>query len=242
MAHTAIRSAVTNQNGSSSIAPGVVPHPDSFIVVAASIASSGQTVSSITSGGGTWTRIYNGPAVGDRVEIWIGYGFPANATTVTVNYTGTGGWANCVLALDYETDWAASCASTGGTLPSAAANAGAQGSGTSADSGSITPAVGDLLLAACAYASQTAPSAINDTGLTLATKTQAYTGALTGSWGFLPSPAAAATATDRVWTIPSSVWSTVAVKITPGAAAPPTTGFVYKGRDTATADSGNTVA
>lgn len=208
-----------------------IPTQQSIILVAVAISITTSTVTSITAGTGTFTRLTSTTSANRTLEMWIGYNFGTSAPTSMVT-TRSAGSAHFVLAaqiIDVYADVTAAPSPTASTANTATSN--------SADSGALTPAVGDMLFAAVVIASTSADStARTHTGNTYIYNTGTEISSTRVECGF--SQATAASSSKEVWTLGSSVeWAARQVMWTPAAAPAASAALVVKGLDTAAADA-----
>jgi hypothetical protein len=211
------------------------PGPQSYVLVAVAINSTAFSVTSITAGTGTFVLVAAINSTGRRMELWVGYNFGTSApSSITVNRAA--GTAQ-VSFITRTIDLLADCT----TAPTFTATAGTVATSASADTGSLTPAVGDLLFAAVLISSTTADSTArthtgnaylqnnNANEITIAPLSRLETG-----W----CEAVAAVASKEVWTLGASVeWAAIQVKWTPPAPPTPTPALLLKGMTTQAADA-----
>jgi hypothetical protein len=207
------------------------PGPQSYVIVVVGIASS-AAVTGVVAGTGTFVfaGAVNAPGLGKRVEIWLGYNFGTSyPTTVTVTRTGTGtNNVGVVRVLDLFANTS--------TAPTIAANAGSTATSTTADSGSVTPAVGDLLVVARVSANTVSTSSRTHTGSSYVNPAGAAVTATLVDFGY--AEALAAVASSESWTLTSSgEWAAIQVKITPPAPPTPTAAILLKGLTTQALDA-----
>lgn len=228
--------AQTNVSATAIAITGIAPPgPQSWVLVVASIGGATFSVSSVTGGTGTFVKLGSVNSANRRLELWLGYNFGQSApATVTVNRTaGTVTGAYAARTFDVLGDTS--------VAPAFAANAGTANAGSAAaDSGSLTPAVGDLLVAAVVMASNVADSTarthtghayLNNTGVE-----SSATPLIRAEFGY--AEALAAVASSEAWTLAASVeWAAIQVKITPPAPPTPTAALLLKGATTQAADA-----
>lgn len=165
-----------------------------------------------------------------RVELWVGYDFGTSApTSVVITRTaGTINTAVTVRVVDVLGDT---------PVISPIASAGSTDTTAAADSGSLTPAVGDMLFAATVLASTTADStarvstgnAYRDSAGAELTNTR-----VEAAW----CRAVAAVPSSLAWTLATSVeWAAIQAKWTPPAPPTPTAALLLKGMTTAALDA-----
>lgn len=183
-------------------------------------------------GGGTWTRIASIVNGGVSTEIWVGY-----------NYSGAVGSSVAALvafAASTKPSLEALQISTSSTVTSITAGTPATATGTSTapDPGTVTPAVGDIVIAAATWANVTASSARTDTPGGADQFQTLTTTAATASRveGAARLNVRTTTATKRVWTITSAVWAAANVAFTLPTVSE-AAALVIKGTDTAAADA-----
>lgn len=208
--------------------------PQQVIIVHVVLASGTATTTSIagfTTGAGAWTLLdRRANSSGVTSEIWIGYNFPVavlGAGTITFTFS-----ASMTFLYSFETFFFPAPV-TG--LPANAA-VGATGTGTTADPGAITPAVGDLVIVRAGYASSTAPTSASGSPKAFESIVSSAGGSLRSAGG--QCCAEAATAHDLTTVIPSAAWAASAVKLTPPAPSS-SAALLYKGFDTAALDQGS---
>lgn len=223
----------TSASGSSGISAALTwPSltPGSLALVAVGCGATAKTVASITvdSGSGTFTLVGAINSVGRRLELWIGRGFTDWSQSTTVNFDqSAGGFAVHGRLVDTSADLT--------IAPTLAANAGSTATSTTPDTGTLTPAVGDILIAGAVWATVTASSGHTSTGNTFldeAETTDSSTLRVALAW----CQASAAVASKLVWTIGSAEWAAMLGAVTLPADAAAGTGLLYKGRLTAAAD------
>jgi hypothetical protein len=165
------------------------------------------TGSTTPSGRGTWSKIVNETTPNRTFDVWLGYDFDNSGTSITFAAGVLGGaTAYRIITQNAQT-----------TLP---ANSSAPGSDAfnpaSMTTGSLTPAVGDVVFAF--LASDSGPEDVStrtDTGTTLGTEV------VRGIAGTVLATAAgiatAAVSSHTSWAIiaPSDWWGAVLVKVTP---------------------------
>lgn len=217
------------------LAPNLVPPgPQSYVLVAVAINSTAFSITGITAGTGTFVRAAAINSSARRLELWVGYNFGTSAPS---SITVTRGAGSAQLAYATRTvDVLADCT----VAPTFTATAGTVATSTSADPGSLTPAVGDLLFSAVMISSTTADStARTHTGnvylqndnveVPSAPLARVETG-----W----CEAIAAVASKEVWTLGASVeWAAIQVKWTPPAPPTPAAALLLKGMTTQAADA-----
>lgn len=195
-------------------------------------ASTGVTNSG--SIGGTWTRIANITGTGVGCEIWMGYGFNATADGVTARTTLVAFAASTKASygqVHYELSAPVASAPTASAVT-------ATGNSVTPDPGTVTPAVGDIVVAMACWANVTAPSATTDTP---GAKESLQTGVATAATGTRSEFAyrnrsMSTTATKRTWTITSAQWAAANAKVTLPALTE-VASLAVKGFDTAAADA-----
>jgi hypothetical protein len=122
------------------------------------------------------------------------------------------------------------------SAPSFTASTLGTGLSTSADTNTLTPAVGDILIAACVLASTSADStAQTHTGNTYVWNTGAELTNVRVELGW--SSALAAASSKEVWTVSSVVWVARQAMWTPAAAPSATAALLVKGLTTAALDA-----
>lgn len=225
----------SGQNGTSpqTLNLAAIP-PSGLMLVAIGFPTVGPSVSGIAvaSAGttGTFIRINSMNGGGRSGELWLGYNFGGFPSSFVVTWAGGGG------AQINETYLVADADLT--IAPTINAAAPVSGTGTTLDSGLVTPAAGDLLVAMGIWASTTGASARVSTGNIFAPSTINEHQANTTYVALQEGPATAAVASRQQWTIPSVAWLGMIVAMTFAPPAAPVPAFVYKGRDTAVADAG----
>lgn len=208
-----------------------VPGRQSYVLVVVGLNALGISVTSITGGTGTFVKLGSGESASQHLELWLGYNFGTSApTTITVTRpAGSTAMATHARVIDLLAD--------ASTLPSYSVNSPTTGTGTSIDSGSVTPAVGDLLFAANLQANNSSSSARTHTGNTyLQNSGVTYAGSMRAETGWCE--AAAAVASKEVWTIAiSAAWVGLQAAITPPAPPSPTSAILLKGLTTQALDA-----
>lgn len=203
------------------------PGPNSYVLVAVGFSVTTSSVASMSCGSGTFTQVAALNSAGKRIELWVGYGFGTTATsTLTITRTaGSATWTAVVRTIDV--------AGSAAALTNLAASSGNTATSTSADSGSLTPAVGDILFTGMANAGTTGSSARTHTGNTYRDNVSTSIGAnrIETGWG----EATAAVPSSEVWTIPSAEWVAIQAKWSPGTQTP-SAAILVKGMATAAAD------
>jgi len=190
-------------------------------------------VTSITASSGTFIKLGHRTAdVGTfREELWLGYNFGnGNPTTLTVNRAAGGGNMG-IIARVIDIDGNAAILPTFNTATSS-------GSSTSGNSGSITPPVGDILVAGLAMNSLTADStarAHTGNAFWMNTNAEGISGIRTEmGWGL----AQAAVSTSETWTLAATTpWAGIIASITPAAPPAPGVAKLVKGHTTAVLDA-----
>ena len=211
--------------------PNVLP-PGSLLLIGVGFGAASQTISSIVigSGAGTFTRIGTTTGGSRTLELWLGYNFTGYPASYVVTWTGGGTAAVVGTCLFADSDLTVTPTITAGTPTS--------GTSTTLDSGILTPRAGDLLVAFGVYASTTAPTTRASTGNTFINWTEyAYTVGTT-ELSLAYAPARGAVSSRLQWTIPSVAWLGQVATLTFASPAAPAAAFVYKGRDSSTADAG----
>jgi hypothetical protein len=205
------------------------PGPQSYVLVAVGLSATTPTVSGVTGGTGTFVQAAAINSAGKRLELWVGYNFGASAPTSIVVTRGAGTVNMAVVARTIDV------LANAATAPSFTASTGQTATSTSADSGAITPAVGDLLLAGCVLASTTASSARTHTGNNYLQNAGAGLTNVRVETGW--AEAVAAASSKEVWTVTSVEWAAIQVKWTPPAPPTPTAALLLKGLTTQAADA-----
>ncbi|HEY1292926.1 MAG TPA: hypothetical protein VGJ60_07605 [Chloroflexota bacterium] len=210
------------------------PSPLTTLLIFTIALPTAGAVTSITfpSGTATTTRLAFTTSGARALEIWIAYNFSGGApTSYTVNFTGGGTAASGVSCV-----WVDSDLSQG--APTATAGTPTSGTSVTADSGTITPAVGDLVIAATTWANNTASTARASTGNTFVNNGESGS-STTIRTAVAYASATAANLSRLQWTITSAAWLGLIVNLSHFPASPtPVAAFVYKGRDSNTADAG----
>ena len=205
----------------------------SLLLILVGFPATGQAVSAITipapaGASGTFAQIGATSSGTRMLELWLGYGFVGTPSQVRVAWTGGGNIMVQLVGIVADS----SCAS----LPTIA-TATNSGTSTSANSGSITPAIGDVLVATALWPNNSTSSARTSGGNTFVWN-QERTHTAT-CMGMTFCTAAAAAASQYTWTITSAAWIGLIARLTLPAPAAALTAYVYKGRDTAALDAGD---
>jgi hypothetical protein len=208
------------------------PGPQSYVLVVVGTNAPTITVTGVapTSGPGLFVQLAAINSAGKRLELWVGYNFGSTPPTIiTVTRSAVGNSAVVLRVIDVLTD------ATIAPIPTA--STGSTATSTTADSGTLTPAVGDILIAAALMASTTADStARTHTGNNYLQNTGSELTTLRIETGWCE--VIAAVASKEVWTLAASVeWAAIQVKITPPAAPTPTAALLLKGLTTQAADA-----
>lgn len=203
----------------------------SFLVIYVGGLGTLSTGMSIATVGGTFTRIASQVGTAVSTEIWIAYGFNASAdgTTRAITNTWTASTKPSYWVLRYELN----------AMPAAPATSfvSATGTGVTADPTTVTPAVGDLVIAAATWGNVTASSARTDTpGGSKAYQTGTPSAATATRIETAMRRPVTTDALKRTWTITSAEWAACNAIIT---FADLTEGVALgiKGEDTAAADA-----
>jgi len=225
----------TGQNGTSPQTLNLNPiPPNALALIAMGFPSVGPSVTGIavaTAGAtGTFIRLNSMNGGGRTGELWLGYNFVGYPSSFVVTWSGGG---SCQIN---ETYLIADADLT--VAPNVNAATPTAGTSTTLNSGSVTPVLGDLLIAFGIWASATGSSARVSTGNIFAPSTLNEHNANVTNVSMLAGPANVAVASSLQWTIPSVAWLGMALSLTFAAPPAPVPAFVYKGRDTAIADAG----
>lgn len=208
--------------------------PGTLLLIAVGTSALAKTVSSIAvdTGTGTFTQIVAKDGATKRFELWLGRNFGSYPISATVTFAQTTG-AHAVVAQLIDTSADLSSA------PTLNPNAGSTGTSTTADSGTVAPTVGDLLVAGAVWSNGTASSARTNTVATFLDNTEVASSTTIRTaldW----CQAAVTDASGLAWTIGNVEWVAAAAGITLPADPAATTALLYKGRLTATADQAAT--
>lgn len=193
------------------------------------LASGSVTTTSITPPAGlvpTYLLLNRSVGSGITSELWLAYNWPVSPTNGSVVFNFTS------IAYDI-TSWTYLFPGPVTVVPANSAVS-ASGTSTTADPGSITPAVNDLVIVTGGYLSATALTsyAATPSGKSFSPFTSTAQGTMRNVGG--ECVAEAAVAHDLAATIPSAAWAAQAVKLTPVVAS--NTSLLYKGFDTAALD------
>lgn len=202
-----------------------------FVLVAFPTVTPSVSGIAVTTGGatGTFSRIGNTSAGSLGLDLWIGYNFTGSPTAISVTWTG-GGNAEVITTVVF-------CDSAANAAPTATLGTPTSGTATTADSGTVTPlAVGDVLVATAVWANTAASTARTSTGNTFAFNQERTGTSPVAAVAFCTAQAAASSRLQ--WTITSAAYLGLIASLRMPAPATPAAAFVYKGRDTATADAG----
>lgn len=217
-------------------ATGIMPGTVVYFVV----HNLGTLATGVSGLGATWTRIASRLGTGVGVEVWMGVDPTATGNVTTTFAVSTKASYTWTVVVQAGTK-------AGGT---AAVNS---GSSVTVDPGTVTPAVGDVVIVAETHANVTAASGVTDTPVAPNGYAQSASTAATGTTGQMAwRQANATTATKRTFTITSAQWAAVAVAVTgtvtaftgadndpdPQTAGPqdPLDAHVYRGQDTKALD------
>jgi hypothetical protein len=208
------------------------PGPQSYLLVSVVTNDPAVTITSITGGTGTFVRATFVNTAATRLELWVGYNFGQSAPTsitITKSLGAPSGMNYVFRVIDVLADTSVAPTFTVSTSNTATS--------TAPDSGVLTPAVGDILMAACVINSNAGSStARTHTGNAYLQNTGANYGVVVRTemgW----CEAVAAVSSKEVWTIPSFLWAAVQVKWTPPASPTPTSALLLKGLTTQAADA-----
>jgi hypothetical protein len=209
----------------------LVGQPGRFIIVAVGSTVPAKLVSSIAPdvGSCTATQVAAMNGTNIRCEIWI---IRNQSGTVSPTYTvtfaqTTGSCGIAARVLDSSSDM------TSG--PTITAGSGNTGTSVSPDTNTVTPAVGDVLLCAGAWALNSASTARTHTGNSFLYNTSVgYTGGRV-ELGWAQS--VNTTASKEVFTITSAEWAAIDAKLALAADRAAVAALVPKGLDTAVLDA-----
>lgn len=184
--------------------------PQSLLLIVVGTNNTAKTVSSMatTTGSGVFTQVAAISGTAERLEIWIGRNFTGNPTGVTVTFSQTTG-AHSILfrVLDVSSDLT--------SAPTATPNAGQTGTSTAMDTGTFTPAVGDICVVAGYSSDDAIYTARTDTGNTFIHPLSAFASTSVGRVAMAMCVASAAASSKEVWTLPTSqAWAAIAVALT----------------------------
>lgn len=212
-----------------SLPSGMVPTAQSYVLVAIGLSQLTFSVTGITGGTGTFVRLTSTTSATRALDLWVGYNFGTSVpSSITIaRQLGTSDVVIVAQVIDVYGDLTSAPSPTASTANTATS--------TSADSGSLTPAVGDMLFAATVKASTSASTARTHTGNTYLNNTSASTGSTSVECGW--GQATAATSSKEVWTVSSMEWAARQAMWTPAAAPAATAALVTKGLDTAASDA-----
>lgn len=180
---------------------------------------------------GSFTRLALGNGGGRSYELWIGYNFAGfTGATPTFQFVWTGGGTAIITARNWMVDSACNVA------PTISASGSNSGTSVTPNSGTLTPVAGDLIVACAVWASVTASTARTSAGNTFVFNSENSGSVTRVALATAVGPTVAAVS-QLSWTIPSVAWLGAIVSLTMPAPAAAVAAFVYKGRDTASADA-----
>jgi hypothetical protein len=207
--------------------------PTSLMLILVGFPATGQAVTAITvtqpaGASATFAKIGQHSGGGRMLELWLGYACVGSPTNLSIAWTGAGNIMVQIIVIAADAD----CA----ILPTVA-TANNAGTSTSDNSGTITPAVGEIVVATAVWANSSNSSARTSAGNTFVWNNE-RTGSAT-CMGMAFCSAAAAAASQLTWTITSAAWIGLIARLTMPAPAAGVPAFVYKGRDSSTQDAGD---
>lgn len=227
----------TSASSPLNIVANSIPTPASttvqFIIVGFTTVGPAITAINITSPSGataSFLRLALGNGGGRSYELWMVYncaGFTANPVYQFV-------WSGAGTILVQARNWAVDSACN--VAPTTTASSSNSGTSVTANSGTITPVAGDLIVAGGVWAVAAASTARTSSGNTFVFATD-RSGSVTGVSVAVAIGPTTAVASQLSWTITSAAWLGAIVSLTMPAPAAAGAAFVYKGRDTAAADA-----
>jgi hypothetical protein len=233
MASESRGTAVAQNSGSPITVTGVAnPGPQSYVLVAVAIAGNTSPVTGITGGTGTFVLAAAINTAGSlrRLELWVGYNFGNSAPSSIVVTRATTGVNTAAVVRTIDVSYNTTSA------PTFTASTGNAATSTAPDTGSLTPAVGDILFAADLVATGVPTSTARlHTGNSYLQNTGAAFSNVRVETGWCE--AAAAVPSSEVWTVTSVEWAAIQVKWTPPAAPAPTSAILLKGMTTQALDA-----
>jgi hypothetical protein len=226
----------TSVNSTSASALHTLPtgalRPNDIAIYGIGQDAAAATVTSIvvSTGTGTFVQVAAIDAAARSLAIWLGYNFTGDPTAVTITCSQAG-FSGVMAHLITDRDWT--------TVPTVAASAGNAATSNTADSNTITPAVGDLLVAAVVIPSATADSTSRThTGNVYLLGFPGESSTIATRVEFGLTVATAAVSSKEVWTLGSSQsWAAIQACITPPVATlTPTAALTVKGLESAALD------